>query len=195
MNISAMGLIAFGYLLGSVPFALLYSLQVVGDDVREKGSGNIGATNVGRNYGWFGGLSVLLLDFLKGAVPVGLAFYLLGSTPAATLTGVAAVAGHIFPVYLGFNGGKGVATSAGVFAVLVPVALLVALGFFLLGLTSRYMAIGSLLGALSLPAACVYFYSLSHPASSAALLLAAVVFYRHRGNIFRLIKGQENRLY
>ncbi len=188
--------VVFGYLLGSIPFALLYSLYIAGGDVRELGSGNIGATNVGRNFGWMAGLLVLALDFAKGALPVYAVFYCLGSAELiATLAGVAAVLGHVFPIYLLFRGGKGVATSAGVFAVLLPWATLAAVLLFSIALSSRYMAVASLTGAATLPIVSTIVYGPDHPGVYAAYLLALVVFVRHRSNIKRLWKGEEGRLF
>jgi len=190
-------LVVFGYLLGSIPFALLYSLYIAGEDVREMGSGNIGATNVGRNFGWLAGILVLALDFAKGALPVYAVFYSLGSAELliATLAGAGAVFGHVFPVYLLFRGGKGVATSAGVFAVLLPWATLAAIMFFLIALSSRHMAVASLTGATALPIVSIIVYGPDHPGVYAAFLLALVVFVRHRGNIKRLWEGREERLF
>ncbi len=190
--------IVFSYLLGAVPFGLLFSKLVMGEDVRSQGSGNIGATNVGRNYGWFAGILTFFLDYLKGAIPVLMVLYLYDGTHlelVATLSGVATVIGHLYPIFLFFDGGKGVATSAGVFTILTPVALAVAVLFFLFGLTSRYMAIASLSGALALGLSAVVVYGLVEPGTVAAILLALLVVYSHRSNIVRLLQGEEHRLY
>lgn len=186
-------LLLVSYLAGSVPFGLLYSRYVQGEDVRAKGSGNIGATNVIRNFGWTPGILVLSLDALKGALPVYLAVQLVPGGPLSwILVGAAAIVGHVFSVFLYFCGGKGVATSAGVFAVLMPRALLIALLVFavVVGM-ARYMSAGSLTAALVLPASGGYFYGYGHPVVIGAFVLAAVVYWQHRENIIRLIRGEE----
>lgn len=186
------------YLVGAIPFALIYSVWVEKEDVRSRGSSNVGATNVIRNYGWLPGIVVLLLDMMKGGLPVAGVLYL--HDPAsiwlAITVGMAAIVGHIFPVYLQFSGGKGVATSTGVFAVLSPLPLLIALVFFLaMVVTTRYMSVGSLTGAALLPVFCGFFYGLNDPVTGVATLLALVVFWTHRENIMRLVRGEENTFF
>ncbi|MFB6344156.1 MAG: glycerol-3-phosphate 1-O-acyltransferase PlsY [bacterium] len=181
------------YLIGAIPFGLLYSLYVEREDLREEGSGNIGATNVLRNFGWPAGVITLLLDAAKGAVPSYAALTMFPGDPRIWIfVGGSAILGHVFPVYLGFDGGKGVATSAGVFAVLLPLPLAVGLtGFFLAVGITRYMSVGSLIGALLLPGYGTYLYGFTHPTVLGAWVLAFVVYWRHRGNIRRLLNGEE----
>lgn len=190
----ALAFVTGAYLIGAIPFGLLYSLYVEREDLRTEGSGNIGATNVLRNFGWAPGIFTLLLDAAKGALPSYLALRFFPDDPLIwILVGAAAIVGHIFPVYLGFDGGKGVATSAGVFGVLLPIPLIVGLTGFgvMVGLT-RYMSVGSLTGALLLPASGCYLYGYEHPVVVGAWVLAAVVYWRHRENIRRLVRGEES---
>lgn len=194
MKAETIGFIVGAYLIGAIPFGLLYSLYVEGEDLRKEGSGNIGATNVLRNFGWIPGVTTLLLDASKGAVPSYLALQFFDSEPLIwILVGAASIVGHMFPVYLGFDGGKGVATSAGVFGVLLPIPLLIGLtGFGLMVATTRYMSVGSLTGALLLPVSGCYFHGYSHPVVLGAWVLAAGVYWRHRENIRRLWRGEES---
>lgn len=190
--------VLLGYLSGAIPFGYVYSVYVRGENIREHGSGNIGATNILRTFGWLPGLTTLLLDGLKGAIPAGLAFYVLfpEQLGLALLVGAAAILGHIYPVYLGFSGGKGVATSAGVFLTLAPVETAIALAVFSLGVgLTRYMSVGSLLGALTLPVISTVWYGYNDPLTIGSGLLAAMIFWRHRENIGRLIKGEEHTFF
>lgn len=185
------------YLVGSIPFGYLYSRFVEGEDVRAQGSGNIGATNVLRNFGWFPGVTVLFLDAVKGALPVYAATRILpGDHLTWILVGAMAIVGHVFSVFLYFDGGKGVATSAGVFAVLTPEALIIALAVFapVVGLT-RYMSAGSLSGALALPLAAGYFLRPLDPIVLGAWVLTAMVYWQHRENIKRLLRGEEETFF
>jgi acyl-phosphate glycerol 3-phosphate acyltransferase len=193
------------YLLGAIPFGYLVA-RARGVDILHQGSGNIGATNVGRVLGRKLGILVFVLDFAKGAIPTIIGFMLsksasglpYGALPVAA--GLAAFLGHLFPVYLRFRGGKGVATAAGVVAVLVPVPTLGAvLTWLVLLILTRYMSVASLLAAVVL---CVLRVALvSEPWNSAHAMLtlfcflaAALVFIRHRANIERLLNQRENRL-
>lgn len=190
--------VLLGYLSGAIPFGYVYSVYVRGENIREHGSGNIGATNILRTFGWLPGVTTLVLDGLKGAIPAGIAFYVLfpQQLALALLVGAAAILGHIYPVYLGFSGGKGVATSAGVFLTLAPVETAMALAVFLLGVgLTRYMSVGSLLGALSLPLISAIWYGYDDPLTIGSALLAAMIVWRHRGNIKRLINGEENTFF
>ena len=184
------------YLVGSIPAAYLAG-KAKGVDLRQHGSGNLGATNAWRVLGWKIGLSVYLFDTLKGALPV-----LLLPHPAANADlwkiayGVAAIAGHVKPIYLGGKGGgKGVATAGGVFFALAPAALLVALGVFVaVFLASGYVSLGSLSAAAVLPVALLVLNGgRVTPVLVIGVLLAAFVFWTHRANIGRLRRGQENR--
>lgn len=186
-----------GYLLGAIPFGLLYSLYIGGEDVRNKGSGNIGATNVLRHFGWPAGLLTLFLDLSKGALPVAAAImFLAAGDILAVITGVAAILGHVYPVYLKFSGGKGVATSAGVFLLLAPYPLLGAVVVFILMVAiSHYISVGSISAAVALPAGCGFYFGPYEPVTIAALVLGLVVIWRHRSNIKNLWQGEEGKFY
>jgi acyl phosphate:glycerol-3-phosphate acyltransferase len=195
----------FSYFIGAIPFGYLAG-RWRGVDIVKHGSGNIGASNVGRVLGWRFGIVVFLLDFMKGAVPaaVGLA---LGARqqiePPAALgvtAGLAAFVGHLFPVYLGFRGGKGVATGAGVVTVLLPVPTLAALSaWFVILCVSRYMSLASLVAVAVLCG--TYFALTAEPFGHDQLILSlfclvatTLVVVKHRANIGRLVRGNENRL-
>ena len=184
------------YLVGSIPAAYLAG-KAKNVDLRKHGSGNLGATNAWRVLGWKIGLAVYLFDTLKGALPV-----LLLPHPAANAElwkiayGVAAIAGHVKPIYLGGKGGgKGVATAGGVFFALAPAALLVALAVFgAVFLASGYVSLGSLAAALALPIALVVRGGgRVTPTLVIGVLVSAFVFWTHRANIARLRRGEENR--
>lgn len=182
------------YLLGAVPFALLLTRWARGVDVRRVGSGNPGAANVWRNAGPWLGLAVLILDCAKGAAAVMIARAAGLDRSGQALAGLAAIVGHIWPVWLGFHGGKGVAAAAGAFAVIAPGATGVATLAFAVcvGLT-RYVSLGSLLGAIALTIATC---ALGEPAAivAAAGAAAALIIWRHRENIARLRRGTELRI-
>jgi glycerol-3-phosphate acyltransferase PlsY len=181
------------YLIGSIPFALLVA-RVVGADLRRVGSGNLGATNVMRATGVKTGVLVAVLDVAKGAASVAIVQQMTDGAAAPAIAGFAAVVGHIYPVWLKFRGGKGVATACGVFSVLTPGAVVPALLVF--GATvafTKYVSAGSVLASLSLaPIA----YLLGSPASAVAAAAAAAVLivFRHRSNIWRLRAGTETRI-
>ncbi len=186
--------VAGGYLLGAVPFGWLLGRLGRGLDVRRVGSGNIGATNVGRSVGAWAGILTLALDVGKGAAAAWGAGWLSGLPAVAMAAGLAAVAGHIFPVYLGFKGGKGVATGLGVFLVLAPLETLGAGVFFLAAAaTTRRVSVGSIAAAISLPV-----ILLVRQASPALLLTALasslLIVIRHSENIRRLFAGTEPRM-
>src|SRR5438552_11790103 len=192
--------VPLSYLLGAVPFGYLIA-RSRGVDIFHAGSGNIGATNVGRVLGRKFGLFVFVLDFLKGAVPVALTRHFLPDVPwAAVAAGLAAFVGHLFPVYLRFRGGKGVATGAGVVTVLVPGPTLGALLAWLLVVSvSRYVSLASLAAVAAL---CVLRLLLTtEPFQRDNLTLtifcfvaAALVVLRHRSNIARLLRGNETQI-
>ncbi len=181
------------YLLGAIPFGLVLARVLKGIDVREHGSQNIGATNVARTAGKPLGILTLVLDAAKGAAPVLVAQQQSWGWLAAA-GGLVAVLGHVFPLYLKFRGGKGVATAAGVFAALAPLPTAIALGVFLLVVIPfRVVSAGSLAASVALVGASV---ALDEPAPIVGLagVVAVVIFVRHRGNIRRLVFGQENRV-
>jgi acyl phosphate:glycerol-3-phosphate acyltransferase len=192
------------YLVGAIPFGYLVG-RARGVDVLKGGSGNIGATNVGRLCGFRWGALAFLLDFAKGALPVYLAGLL--APPEGLLphtlpvaAGVAAFLGHLFPVYLGFRGGKGVATGAGVIAVLVPLATVIVLAAWgvILYLT-RYVSLASLLAAVLLFGLRLTLYPAPWSEGEVVVTLfclvgALLVFARHHANIRRLLAGTEHRI-
>jgi glycerol-3-phosphate acyltransferase PlsY len=197
-------LIAVGsYLLGSIPFGYLAGL-LCGVDIRTKGSGNIGATNALRVLGKKWGYAVFLLDFLKAWLPVklalgwGIALMVHPASAPGALAGLCALLGHSFPVWLGFKGGKGIASSAGVMVGLFSLAVfLVCLGMWLLLFTvTRYVSIASIVAAISLPVA-VGILVLLHRADwlgfTVSVVMAALAIWRHRSNIVRLRAGTEPR--
>jgi glycerol-3-phosphate acyltransferase PlsY len=182
------------YLLGAIPFALIIARWGKGVDVRRVGSGNPGAANVWRSTGPGLGVVVLGLDCAKGAAAVMIARGVGLERDLQAMAGLAAVVGHVWPVWLRFRGGKGVAAAAGAFAVLVPWAFGVALGVFLVCIAlTRYVSLGSILGVAALTIATV---ALHEPASIIAATGAAAVLIilRHRENIERLWRGTELRL-
>ena len=191
----AAGLVLLGYLSGSVPFGLIVVRVTRGVDVRDQGSGNIGATNVARVAGRGLGMLVLVLDALKGALPVLLAQRVAGSPEVPALVGLAAFAGHVAPPWLGFRGGKGVATALGVVAVLAPRAALAgALTYALVLALLRVSSVGSLLAGVV--AVTVAWLVPGTPALAAALtsVLFAAMLWTHRGNIGRLVRRREPRV-
>ena len=185
--------VLFGYLLGSVPFAYLLSRRR-GIDLRRVGSGNVGASNVLRTSGMPMAVLAMCLDGMKGALAVLVAQRVAAGPAPPVAAGVAAVVGHVYPVWLGWQGGKGVATSAGMFAVLAPVALAVASGVFILVVSvTRYISVGSLAGVVTLAAATAI-GSAPAPVIAGAVLAALLVVYRHRENVSRLRCGTERRI-
>jgi glycerol-3-phosphate acyltransferase PlsY len=195
--ISPVLLFLVAYLLGSVPFGLVVGRLFGGADVRKVGSGNIGATNVARVVGPGAGILTLLLDAGKGWLAVWLAGRVMhGGLGAMVVAGVLALLGHCFPVWLRFRGGKGVATAAGVFASLCPEALLAATILFALVVWFwRYVSLASLAAAAALPLL-VYLLWAPHYAppeivTFGSLAMAVIVSYQHRGNIGRLVRGEE----
>ena len=192
--------LTMAYLLGSIPFGYVLVRLFRHKDVRTTGSGNIGATNVVRSGGKALGLLTLLLDALKGFVAVLLAMHLSpntphGPSPLAVAAAVAAVLGHVFPIWLKFHGGKGIATALGVFLALVPwVAVSALILFILIVATTRLVSLGSILAAISIP----LFALLLVPKRSAALLaglsaISLLSIIKHRANIVRLLQGKESR--
>ncbi|MEO6212940.1 MAG: glycerol-3-phosphate 1-O-acyltransferase PlsY [Vicinamibacterales bacterium] len=185
--------ILLGYLTGSVPFAYLLARRA-GIDVRRVGSGNVGAANVLRTTGTVRGLIVMALDVAKGVAAVALAHVIAGSAVLAALTGAAAVVGHIYPVWLRFHGGKGVAVAAGVFTMLSPVATGIAAALFLVTvLLTRYISVGSIAASLALPSA-AWLVGEPRAVVLSAAGSAALILFRHRGNLRRLRSGTERRM-
>jgi len=188
--------VVIAYLLGSIPFGYLLVRIFRKEDIREKGSGNIGATNVLRSGAKGLGLATLLLDLLKGLAAVMLARYLAnGNYDIAIAAAVAAVLGHVFPVWLGFRGGKGVATALGAFLALTwPSAIGALLIFVAVFALSRYVSLASILASIALPIFAFFFVCSWTPVMTFGFLfLPLLVIAKHHGNIQRLLSGTENR--
>jgi acyl phosphate:glycerol-3-phosphate acyltransferase len=185
------------YFLGSIPFGLILAKLFGGTDVRKKGSGNIGATNVARVVGPLAGILTLIFDVAKGAAAVLLAERLSNdSAKWMMIAAVAALVGHCFPVWLKFKGGKGVATAAGVFLVLSPPAFLGAVILFLLVvIVWRYVSLGSISAAAAMPLLMYFLWAPHHAPPLAitfgALATALLIIFKHRGNLQRLLEGAE----
>lgn len=182
------------YLFGAIPTGVLLTRLFGKEDIRKAGSGNIGATNVYRVAGRFLGILTLIGDCLKGALPVLVAQqgFALSGMPLA-LVALAAFVGHCYPVYLGFKGGKGVATALGIFLVLSPASVLVVLVVFALFLWHwRFISLASIAAATTIPFA-IFLTTRSLPFFSVTLVIAAIVIWRHKSNIERLRSGTESR--
>jgi acyl phosphate:glycerol-3-phosphate acyltransferase len=197
LNATLLSIPAAAYLLGSIPFGLLVGKLLGGADVRAAGSGNIGATNVARVAGPLAGILTLLLDAAKGALAVVLAARLSDqSSTWMMIAGLCALVGHCFPIWLGFHGGKGVATAAGVFLVLCPPALLGSVILFVLVVAYwRYVSLGSMSAAAAMPLLIYFFWAPHHAPPYAvtfgSLAAALLIVYKHDGNIQRLVQGDE----
>ena len=183
------------YLLGSIPFGYLLYKRRQGGDIRAVGSGNIGATNVLRGAGIAAGAATLLLDAAKGYLAVALAGAITGGAPEwVSLAALLAVAGHVFPVFLKFRGGKGVATCFGAFLALSPMAVLWVLGIFaIVAAGSRYVSLASMAAVPALPVV-LYLQGASAYMLAASAACAILIVSRHSGNIHRLLSGQERRM-
>jgi glycerol-3-phosphate acyltransferase PlsY len=193
------GWIVLGYLLGSIPFGYLLVRATGGGDIRFKGSGNIGATNVARTSGWYVGITTLLLDAAKGFLAVRLTEHFSGGNVRFMMyAGLAAILGHVFPVWLRFEGGKGVATALGVFlAVCWPALATDVLLFLLVAVFWRYVSLASISAAAALPLLVYVLYAPGHAPPTAislsTLVAAVMVIVKHRDNIERLLAGTEPR--
>lgn len=196
--------VVIAYLLGSIPFGFLIVRAIQGADIRDTGSGGTGATNVSRRAGKIAGIVTLLLDALKGAAAVVIAEQLNGIALGKANwwvagAAVAVIMGHMFPVWLRFRGGKGVATMVGVFLVLAPVAVgLAGVVLLLVVVSSRYVSLGSLIAAVLIPiliwVQSFFFFRLDFfPLLTTAAAVALLVIFAHRANIRRLIEGSENK--
>jgi glycerol-3-phosphate acyltransferase PlsY len=185
--------ILFGYAVGSVPFAYLLARKA-GIDVRVAGSGNVGAANVLRTTGTHLGVMVMTLDICKGALTVLAAHQSAESINAMAAAGAAAVVGHIYPIWLRFHGGKGVAVAAGVFSVLAPLAsMTAALVFLLIVWLSRVVSLGSVAATVTLPSV-AWLAGSPPPVVAAALGTGTLILFRHRANIRRIAHGTERRM-
>jgi acyl phosphate:glycerol-3-phosphate acyltransferase len=187
-------LIVAAYLLGSIPFGYLIVRRKSGADIRDTGSGGTGATNVSRRAGKAAGVLTLLLDAAKGCVAVLIAKAVSGDDWVIAAAAIAALVGHIFPVWLGFRGGKGVATGVGIFLVLAPFALLCAgVVFVVIVVLTRFVSLGSITAAILIPVL-VAVQSDSRPLLVAAIVGAALIVFAHRGNVQRLVSRTESRI-
>jgi len=186
-------LVVFAYFLGSIPVGVILG-KLKGVDPRKTGSGNIGATNVMRAAGKKLGVITLILDAAKGFVPVALATALGVHVYVIALVGLVAFLGHVFPVFLRFRGGKGVATALGVYLAVSPVTILGAfVVFVIVAAIWRYVSLASMIGAMVVP---IGLYLIGAPLAFVIMagLIALVVIIRHKDNITRLVKGTESKL-
>lgn len=186
-------LIIMSYFIGNISPSVIISRRYNNSDIREHGSGNAGATNVMRVMGKKAGIIVFLIDMLKGILPTALGMYF-GNIEVGFFCGVSAVLGHIFPVLLGFKGGKGVATSLGVGLVLAPLYALT--GFLVFGLIvmkTKYVSLGSIMGTLTFPI--LQIATVRNPVVVVmSFVLGMLIVYSHRANIKRLLSGTENKI-
>jgi acyl-phosphate glycerol 3-phosphate acyltransferase len=186
-------LMIVAYILGSIPNALWIGKVFKGIDVREHGSKNTGSTNAARVLGAKLGILTLILDISKGAIPTLIATMLLDSSISVILVGICAILGHSFSIFMKFKGGKAVATTVGVFIVLVPGAiLLAAVIFFLVFGITRYVSLSSMIGAISLPIWIILFYK-NIPLTIFGIIIAILIIVRHKSNIQRLLNGTESK--
>ncbi len=199
MFLSLTCVVIISYLIGSIPSGFILSKILFGKDPRNTGSGNIGATNITRIGGAFAGLIVLIFDVAKGYIPVYFTLKYNIHYQAPLFAGLSALLGHIFPIYLKFKGGKGVATSIGIFSALIPSALLIdGIIFLIVFFIWRYVSLASIISAISLPGIIKFlmmfnFYQFNDNIIYFATTVAMIIIYTHRANIERLIKKQEQK--
>lgn len=186
--------IAAAYFIGSIPFALLLARLWGGHDLHRVGSGNIGAANVLRAAGVRAGVVCAVLDIAKGAAGVAVGGRIAGAEHATAIAGFAAVVGHIYPIWLKFRGGKGVATACGAFTMLAPLAVPpAALAFIAAIWATRYISIGSVVATVALPPV-AYLIGYSAPVVASACAAATLIVFRHRSNLSRALVGTERRV-
>lgn len=184
--------VSAAYLIGSIPVGLFLS-KIHGKDPRKTGSGNIGATNVMRTAGKTAGIITLIGDVAKGFLPVILASYYSSSYFLVALTGLSAFLGHLYPVYLRFRGGKGVATALGVYLAVSPMAILIDILIFIAVLFKwRYVSLGSLVGAFMMPVI-LFFLRAPNLYIALSILISIFILLKHKDNITRLARGEENK--
>ncbi len=208
-------IIVLSYLIGSIPTSIIVSKAVKGIDIRKHGSGNAGGTNVMRVLGWKHGLFVILLDAVKGVLAVVVVARLhYGNIPFQNITpfddftlvqiiaGISAVVGHVWTIFAGFKGGKGIATAVGMLLMIITVDMLIAIGVFIIVVTiSRYVSLGSLLGSVAVPLSLIIrenVFNVDIPSYHTILpfIIAVSLFvvYTHRKNVVRILDGSENKL-
>jgi acyl phosphate:glycerol-3-phosphate acyltransferase len=196
-SVQTLLLVLLGYLLGSIPFGLIFAKLLGRTDIRRQGSGNIGATNVSRVAGPLAGILTLVMDAAKGAAAVWLAAKFSDNASSPMMfAGLAALLGHCFPVWLSFKGGKGVATALGVFIALCPPAALAALLLFVLVVAFwRYVSLGSLAATAAMPLLIYFLWAPGHAPplviTLGTLFASVLIFYKHDGNLQRLVDGTE----
>jgi glycerol-3-phosphate acyltransferase PlsY len=184
----------FGYLFGSIPTGVLLTKFFSKVDPRKVGSKNIGATNIFRTAGKTLGILTLIGDIFKGMIPIGIAIQFNVSDLWIAIVGLSSFLGHIFPIFLGFRGGKGVATALGVYAVISPIAVLIEfLVFAGIVWKWRYVSLGSISCATTIPILIAFFRSDSQAYFILSVIIAALILYRHQSNISRLLQGTENK--
>lgn len=213
MLIGPILLIVIVYVIGSIPFSFLVVRMFAGADIRRHGSGNVGATNVMRNFGKWPGLLALVLDIAKGSLAIVLARKIVGYFAASSpinpgdpmfyafpsfwigLGGLVAVLGHIFPFWLRFRGGKGVATATGVFLAIDPRAILMAMIVFaIVILATRYVSMASMLAAAAIPLLMRFATNQPFWIVIFSMIIAVIIILKHHGNIARLARGEERKL-
>lgn len=195
MTLEVIILAIIAYLVGSIPTGIIVAKILGAADPRTVGSGNIGATNVGRAGGKAAGIITLAGDVLKGFLIILLAFYIFGNSPKeVSIAGLSVFLGHLFPVFLKFKGGKGVATALGVFLAIGPLQAVFALVLFIIiAAIFRYVSVGSIIAAASIPVFFSFFTS-TQPYIPLATIIAVFIILKHSGNIKRLIQGTENKI-
>jgi glycerol-3-phosphate acyltransferase PlsY len=192
--IKALFLMALCYLIGSIPFSLIFGMALGKVDIRTRGSGNIGATNVLRTSGIAVALLALAADLCKGlaAAWIGTAA---GGPVLAALCAAAVITGHCYSIFLNFKGGKGVATAAGIIAFLMPNVFVVVLIIFISMVTiTRYVSMGSVIGAISFPLLTAFVFPQPLPYIIMSIYMIALVLYRHKDNLIRLKDGKESKI-
>jgi glycerol-3-phosphate acyltransferase PlsY len=195
VNSVAAALVGLAYLIGSISFAVLLVRWRTGRDIRTEGSGNAGASNVLRSHGRALGILVGALDVGKGAAAVALVHTVTADPRYAAAAAVAVVVGHVFPLYYGFRGGKGVATAIGAFLVLAPLACLVCLAVFVVVVAAtRYISLGSVVSMVLLPPVAGVVFHASRPIVLAAAAVAVLIVLKHHANLKRLAQGRERKL-
>jgi glycerol-3-phosphate acyltransferase PlsY len=198
MMYQCMTFMGTAYLLGAIPFGKLIARRVARIDITHRGSGNIGATNVARELGIVWGVITLILDMLKGFLPAFLyARYFLQAgfefEICLSAIGVSALLGHQFSIFMGFRGGKGVATAIGIYLALSPLACLIAVIIFILTVYIwDFISLGSMLAAILMPVL-LAFFGTPQPIMTSSIIVAALICFAHRGNIKRLLKGKERK--